>query len=1054
VLLFLLIWTQFGFVILDLLRVFVACPNNQRHPSQIVAQQHRLDMRRPSLLPACLYLLVICLIAGLITGDGLVPGTCADPSTRDMDSDGTGLNRMNPPIFDLNRLDRRQSTTTVKTSGAKFHQLAAGDNFTCVLLADGTLKVWPATAPQPPLDLQGVTRIAAGSGHIVVRQNNGRVRAFGDNDQGQASPPDWFAGAKDVAAGAKHSLVLFTDGTVRGFGRNAEGQLDVPTGMGEVRMVVAGQDHSVALLLDGTVRGGLDCCSSLVLQPLTRLVQAWGSNAHGQTTIPEVVLGLNESATTEARSVAAGNGFSAAALGDGSIIVWGLWNGQSRSFIRYYLGLTLGRPINPLQVVAGDAHISIRVTSPDGIFVLGDNTYAQTNTPRVLSFPQTPGLITSLTAGSRHNAALLSDGSLLLWGCKGWDFGQCRRPDPCAENNGGCDPLAICSAKLGVASCACRAGDIGDGKTCLRASSPTFKKVLAFANYTMVLMSDGKLKGWGKWASGMDFKIPDLGRRPVADIAGGPRHAVVLFSHGLVRSFGHMGNNIPVPADLSEVLDIAAGSGYSVGLLEGGVVRVWGLPRAQASPLNGLSGVIQVSTGHDHALVLFSNRTVQAFGLYEGDPSGKVTVPSNLTAAVMVAAGYDHSLVLQADGTVVAFGGDLYGQKQVPFGLAGVVQIAAGERRNVALLNTGRLEAWGANLQGQSKAVDESMASGVRYVSVGDAHAIALLNDGTAQMMCGNNDAGQCDMPDPCPEAKCAKEAHCQSRFGVAACVCKTGFKGDGKRCVVDPGARIEQVVAGFGSTAVRMMDGRVRAWGKFFTDVPLDLDDAAHLEAGPGYYVAVTRSGRLRAWGGRDGTAQMLLPVGLTGVKETSKTTALMESGQLVTWGNNAQDLAAPAWLSGGVVQISSSGIHTLVLLTDGSVKGWGNAILANIEGLRGVTMISASTTHNLAILEDGRVIAFGGYNFYGERNVPWDVSEVKQVEAGSGYSLVVLKDGTVRGWGLNATGQIAIPEGLDSVEHVAAGDRHAVALRTDGTIVAWGKDSEVPADLTPDEA
>lgn len=780
------------------------------------------------------------------------------------------------------------------------------------------------------------------------------------------------------------------------------------------------------------------------------MLAAWGSNAYGQSTIPDGI--ANGTAGTEARSIAAGDSFSAAALGDGSVIVWGLWQGKQQ-VVRYYIGLTLGVPVNLIQVVAGDAHIVVRAQAPDGLFVFGDNTNGQTNVPKALVYPQSPGLISSLMSGPKHSAALLSDGSLLIWGCKAYDFGQCKRPDPCLENNGGCSTLATCTSELGMAKCTCLPRHIGDGRTCLLASTPQFTQVVARSTYSLVLMSDGTVKGFGKWITGVEVRVPITVRNAVK-IAGGPRHALALMPGGLVRGLSG-GGATPIPVGLADVVDISVGSGFSVALLKDSSVKVWGLLRAEQSPVNGLKNVAQVSAGHDHVLALMKDGSVKAFGFFLGDPSGKVTVPKNLTKAIQVAAGYDHSLVLQVDGTVVAFGGDEFGQRLVPFGLSNVVQIVAGEKRSAALLANGKVMAWGADDVAQSTAIDNSDANNVKHIAIGVSHALGLLGDGSVRVFCGKNDQGQCNLPDPCTENRggCSKDAHCQPRYGVAACVCKLGYAGDGKTCVADPKAKLEQVVAGFGSTAVRFADGTVRAFGRYFTDVPLDLDDAAHLEAGPGYYVAVTRSGKLRAWGGRDGTANMYLPVGLTGVKTTSATTAILEDGRIIAWGQNSKDLTPPSWLvPSSVAQLSSSGIHTLALLKDGSVKGWGNAVLTGAEGIRGLTMVSASTTHNLALSDDGRVVAFGGYNFYGERNVPYDVVDVKQVEAGSGYSLVVLKDGTVRGWGLNATGQIGIPKGLKNVQRVSAGDRHAVALLEDGTIVAWGQNAEVPADLAPD--
>jgi alpha-tubulin suppressor-like RCC1 family protein len=52
------------------------------------------------------------------------------------------------------------------------------------------------------------------------------------------------AAAKQIAAGDHNSLALLDDGTVRAWGWNAEGQTTVPSGLADVQQVAAGYDHN------------------------------------------------------------------------------------------------------------------------------------------------------------------------------------------------------------------------------------------------------------------------------------------------------------------------------------------------------------------------------------------------------------------------------------------------------------------------------------------------------------------------------------------------------------------------------------------------------------------------------------------------------------------------------------------------------------------------------------------------------------------------------------------------------------------------------------------
>lgn len=66
--------------------------------------------------------------------------------------------------------------------------------------------------------------------------------------------------------------------------------------------------------------------------------------------------------------------------------------------------------------------------------------------------------------------------------------------------------------------------------------------------------------------------------------------------------------------------------------------------------------------------------------------------------------------------------------------------------------------------------------------------------------------------------------------------------------------------------------------------------------------------------------------------------------------------------------------------------------------------------------------------------------------VAAGGYFSLALLNNGTVVGWGDNSYGQTNIPVGLSNVTAIAAGKYHGVALLTNGSVTNWGSYSEPP--------
>lgn len=278
-----------------------------------------------------------------------------------------------------------------------------------------------------------------------------------------------------------------------------------------------------------------------------------------------------------------------------------------------------------------------------------------------------------------------------------------------------------------------------------------------------------------------------------------------------------------------------------------------------------------------------------------------------------------------------------------------------------------------------------------------------------------------------------------------------------------------------------------------------LDLEGVKAISAGGWHNLALLEDGTVRSWGldneGQlgDGTVsgnQYQPPakvVDLERVRTVSAggrhSLALREDGTVWAWGSQDwYQLGNPTWVDlpkpkkvlklDGVEVIAAGPWHSLALLKDGTVRSWGANNYGQLGGgatsgniyqppvkaldLEGVKAIAAGSHHSLALREDGTVWAWG-YNGYGQlgdgtktdRHRPVQVSELKGIKAiaagrlqgGSHYSLALREDGTVWAWGLNNYGQLGdgtttsrdrpvkVLE-LKEVKAIDAGGYHSLAI------------------------
>ena len=139
-------------------------------------------------------------------------------------------------------------------------------------------------------------------------------------------------------------------------------------------------------------------------------------------------------------------------------------------------------------------------------------------------------------------------------------------------------------------------------------------------------------------------------------------------------------------------------------------------------------------------------------------------------------------------------------------------------------------------------------------------------------------------------------------------------------------------------------------------------------------------------------------------------------------------------------VVQIAEGGSHGVAVLSDGSVRCWGDQSSGKCRvphSLEGVVAVAASDRHTLALQADGRVRAWGGMSL-AKSALPRRAGRAVEIRAGSSdrgcWSAARLDNGRVRIWGYGACARspwpIADEQRLDFVEWSVPHLTHQVAI------------------------
>ena len=246
---------------------------------------------------------------------------------------------------------------------------------------------------------------------------------------------------------------------------------------------------------------------------------------------------------------------------------------------------------------------------------------------------------------------------------------------------------------------------------------------------------------------------------------------------------------------------------------------------------------------------------------------------------------------------------------------------------------------------------------------------------------------------------------------------------------------------------------------------VPVAVSGLTNVVAAAGgnsHSLALLADGTVMAWGynasgqlGDGTTTDRLTPVPVSGITSANPAVAvaaggtssyaLLADGRVVAWGNNfygqlgdgtTGDRLTPvpvSGLTGGVVAIDGGYISGYALLSDGSVRAWGNngygqlgdgtttdrlTPVTPINLGAGIVQIAGGNRHAAALKADGTVLSWGN-NQYGQlgngtttqSNTPTatSITLVTQIKSSIGYiTYACQRDGSLFAWGYNGDGEV----------------------------------------------
>lgn len=772
----------------------------------------------------------------------------------------------------------------------------------------GLVGAWgetPNGQDEIPANLVSPRQIAAGRGHCLALQADGRVIAWGDNVRGQTNVPPDATNIIAIAAGGAHSLALRADGRVIAWGDHLSGQTNVPVHATNIVAVAAGMDHSVALRKDGSVI-------------------VWGENVFmSQTNVPPLF--------QKAVAIGAGYYHTLAVLEDRTVVCWGATTAVPPS-------------VTNVIAVAGGFNHSLALRADGTVVAWGDNTFGQTEVPLEATN------VIAIAAGFYHSLALRADGTVVAWGAG---------PSGAATVPRGLGRVARITAREAYCLALVETGPPRPASGPIEVTAHTGARAVLTADVAGTRPLLGQWFHGGTPIDGADrfvltlpsVQIEDAGeyrfyvtnrsgeaevlaahltvlesplimsrpaRKPVlpgasvclpTEVFGAePKSYLWLRNGQVLTDDGHVSGTTTATLCLDNAsyndtgdysLVVSNGAGTVTGFVGRVVVNpilAWGKNFSEQTDVPpSASNVVAIAAGGDSSACLTFEGAIQVWG---DGTDNQNRLPSGLADVIAMALGDAHVLALRADGSVVAWGDNTYGQTNVPSSLAGVMAIAAGATHSLALRTNGAVSVWGTPANAVPNAIT---------VAAGDSYSMGLRSDGTIW--------GGAASPPPLSNivAIAAGDAHSLA-LTTEGTVIAWGNNYFGQTNVPPAATNIVAIAAGGDVSVALRADGAVIAWGENSygeTDVPPLATNVIAIAAGADHVLALH--------GGSTGPRSVRLPpkAAVLGDQAWLLVSPPVIRGTVHQWQLNGRNLvgATNVWLQLNAAHWTNAGVYRLVV-------------------------------------------------------------------------------------------------------------------------------------------
>ena len=368
------------------------------------------------------------------------------------------------------------------------------------LKPNGTLYSDSTVYPPPPLT--GVTKIAAGNYHAIVRKSDGTAAAWGLNTNGQGSIPAGLGQVIAVGAGSMFSAAVRSNGTVTAWGEAFFGATVVPANIGSAVDLRCGARHTLVLRADGTV------------------------TAFGQLSpalnVPRSIGQVSRTVANISWSTPSGN--TLVVRDDGLISAWGS-------------GISIDPNIGPVA----EAAVGLAGTIARGV---NGTVWAANYNP-----PAGIGTVISVAAADNFYSAVKTNGTVVTWGLSGYV--------PSVPSTVGAAVKVDANAGFVIAKRVDGALAVF-GSTGTPGPPPsTLTSALDFSagrSHALAQRPDGTLVGWPSTELGAQIPA-DLG---VVRAFRANSISVAVRSDGTVLQWGFVSPTTPQPPALPPVVSISA----------------------------------------------------------------------------------------------------------------------------------------------------------------------------------------------------------------------------------------------------------------------------------------------------------------------------------------------------------------------------------------------------------------------------------------------------------------------------------------------------------------